>query len=225
MPFEGGIDSLSNGTLLLACAAAVLCLAMEADISPRPTLWRRTVARTAGVALLAVLAVIEQGPWLLVVGLALSAAGDALLAQDGERPFAAGLASQLAGYLAYVALLTTIGSGFGLLVSEPWRLALVAVATMATALLLRRLMPAVGAGLRGPAAAYAAVMIAMLIAAATVPGPLVVAGAALFVVSYALLGVRRFLLYEGSGPHRRAGPAVWVLYFLAQMAITLGVLL
>lgn len=221
MPFAGGIDLLSNGTLLLACVAAVLYLAMEAN----PASWRRAVAKTAGVALLAVLAVVEQGPWLLVAGLALGAAGDAFLARDGERPFLAGLASFLAAHLAYAALFTAIGAGLGLLVGEPWRLALVVVAAVAALVLLRRLLPAVGAALRVPVSAYVAAILAMTIAAATVADPLVAAGAALFVASDAILAVRTFLLPEGSPHHRRAGPAVWVLYFLAQVTITLGVLL
>jgi uncharacterized membrane protein YhhN len=221
MPFAGGIDSLSNGTLLLACTAAAVYLPMQA----RAPSWRRTVAKTAGVALLAVLAIIEQGPWLLVAALALSAVGDACLAHDGERPFLAGLASFLAGHLAYLALFVAVGQGLGLLTAEPWRLALDAVVTLAALLLLRRLFPAVGTDLRVPVGVYVAAILAMMFAASTVADPLVVGGAALFVVSDAILATQKFLLREGSRHHAWAGPAVWVLYFLAQTAITLGLLL
>ncbi len=221
MPFAGGIDSLSNGTLLLAFAAAVAYLPMQAAAPS----WRRTVAKTAGVALLAVLAVLEQGPWLLVVGLALSAAGDAFLAQEGERPFLAGLASFLAGHVAYVGLFLTLGQGLSLLSAEPWRLALDLVVIVAAGLLLRRLLPAVGSDMRVPVTVYVIAILAMMLAASTVSAPLVVAGAALFVASDAILATQKFLLPAGSPGHRRAGPAVWILYFLAQVAITLGVLL
>ena len=221
MPFSGGIDSLSNGTLLLACVAAALYLPMQGD---GPS-WRRTVAKTAGVALLAVLAVIEPGPWLLIAALALSAAGDAFLAQDGERPFTAGLASFLAAHLAYVALFAMLGQGLGLLAAQPWRLALAAVVSVAGVVLLGRLLPAVGPALRAPVSAYVAAILAMMLAASTVADPLVVAGATLFVVSDAILAIEKFLLPAAS-PHRRwTGPAVWILYFLAQLSITIGVLL
>lgn len=220
-PFAGGIDSLSNGTLLFAAAAAFFYLLVQA----RPPSWRRTLAKAGSVALLALLAIIEGGPWLLVAALLLSAAGDAFLAQEGEKPFLGGLASFLAAHLAYVALFWTHGGGIEILLAQPWRLALPAVALLATAVLLRRLLPAVGAPLRLPVTAYVAAILAMMAAAATVPAPIVVLGAALFVASDAILAVERFLLAPAS-PHRAwAGPAVWVLYWLAQAAITLGFLL
>lgn len=220
-PFAGGIDSLSNGTLLFAAAAAFFYLLVHA----RPPSWRRTLAKAGSVALLALLAVIEGGPLLLVAALLLSAAGDAFLAQEGEKPFLAGLASFLAAHLAYVALFWTHGGAAEILFAQPWRLALPIVALLATALLLRRLLPAVGAPLRMPVSAYVAAILAMMATAATVPAPIVVLGAALFVASDAILATERFLLAPAS-PHRAwAGPAVWVLYWLAQAAITLGFLL
>ena len=221
MPFSGGIESLPNGTLLLACVAAILYLPMQG----RPPSWRRTFAKTAAIGLLAVLAIIEGGPWLLAAGLALSALGDAFLAQEGERPFLAGLASFLAAHLAYIALFATASAGFGLIAGEPWRLALLVLVAGAALILLRWLMPAVGPALRLPVAAYVAAILAMMVAAATVRDPVIVIGAALFVTSDAILAIERFLLPEGPPHHRRAGPAVWMFYVAAQLAITLGVLL
>ena len=65
----------------------------------------------------------------------------------------------------------------------------------------------------------------MMVTAATVPVPLVMFGAALFVLSDAILAIDRFLLSPNSAHKAWAGPAVWVLYYLAQAAITLGFLL
>src|SRR5690606_10948726 len=65
MPFPGGMDSLANGTLLLSVAAALLYLPVQGR---SPSL-RRTIVKTAAVALLAVLAWIAGGPLLLVAAL------------------------------------------------------------------------------------------------------------------------------------------------------------
>lgn len=220
MPFAGGPDSLSNGTLVFSVAAALLYLMMQA----RPPSWRRTVAKAGSVALLAVLATLEGGPFLLVAALVLSAAGDAFLAHEGEKPFLGGLASFLLAHLAYVALFVAAGGGAEILAVQPWRLAIPVAATVAALLLLRRLLPAVGPALRLPVSFYVAAIVAMMWASATVPAPIVMVGAALFVASDAILAVEKFLLSPQS-PHRTwAGPAVWVLYYLAQATITLGLL-
>lgn len=220
MPFPGGIDSLANGTLLLSAVAAFLYLFVQ-DRSPS---WRRTAVKTAAVALLAVLAAVERGPMLLVAALVLSAAGDALLAQKEEKFFLAGLAGFLAAHLAYVALFAAAGGGLEILLVQPWRLALPLLATLATLLLLARLLPAAGPALRLPVAAYGFAILAMVWMAATVPAPVVMIGAMLFFVSDAILATERFLLARVA-PRRVAGLAVWVPYWLAQAIITLGFLL
>lgn len=221
MPFAGGIDSLSNGTLLLSAVAAFFYLLMRGQ----PPSWRRTATKTLAIALLAVLAAIEGAPVLLVAALALCAAGDAFLAQDGETAFLGGLASFLVGHLAYVALFVMAGGGFEIFVVQPWRLGIPALATMAALLLLFRLMPAVGASLKLPIALYVAAIAAMMWTSATVPVPVVMVGTALFLASDAILAVEKFLLSPTS-PHRAwAGPAIWILYWLAQVTITLGLLL
>lgn len=221
MPFEGGMDSFANGTLILSVVAALFYLAVQ-DRAPS---LRRTVVKTAATALLALLAWSEGGPALLVAALALSAAGDAFLAQDGERPFLLGLASFLAAHLAYVPLFVSAGGGTDILAWQPWRIGLAVAALLGAFLLVRRLLPAAGPRMRLPVIAYAAAILAMMVAAATVPSPIVVIGAVLFVLSDSLLAAGRFLLPAGSPRQRPVGIAVWVLYYLAQAAITLGFLL
>lgn len=221
MPFDGGIDSLANGTLVLSVIAAVLYLPVQG----RAPSWRRSLVKTASTALLAVLAYIQGGPALLVAALALSAAGDFFLSRAGERAFLAGLASFLAAHIAYVPLFLSVGGGTDILLWQPWRIGLAVVAIAGAGLLLRRLLPAAGAQMRGPVALYAAAILAMLLAAATVPAPVILAGAVFFVVSDSLLAAGRFLLPAGSPRQRPVGAAVWVFYYLAQAAITLGFLL
>jgi uncharacterized membrane protein YhhN len=209
MPFPGGVDSLANGTLLLSVAAALLYLPVQG----RPPSLRRTIVKTAAVALLAVLAWIAGGPLLLVA------------AQEGETPFLAGLASFLAAHLAYVALFLSAGGDAAMLTAEPWRLALALLAAAGAVVLLRRLLPAAGPAMRVPVAVYAAAILAMLWAAATVPAPIILAGAALFVLSDSLLAIGRFLLPPDLPRQPATGAAVWVFYYLAQAAIALGFLL
>lgn len=221
MPFAGGPDSLSNGTLLFSAAAAFFYLL----ILRRPPSWRRTAVKTGSIALLAVLALLEGGPMLLVAALALSAIGDAFLAHDGEKAFLGGLASFLAAHLVYVALFARVGAGTEILSVQPWRLALPVLVTLGALPLVRWLLPAAGPGMRVPVAAYAAAIIAMMWTSATVAAPVVMAGAALFVVSDAILAMAKFLFAPASRYHAWAAPSVWVLYYLAQVAITLGFIL
>jgi uncharacterized membrane protein YhhN len=221
MPFAGGPESLSNGTLLLSAVAAFLYLLML----HRPPSWRRTVVKTGSIALLAVLAQVEGGPLLLVAALALSAIGDAFLAQDGEKYFLGGLASFLGAHLAYVALFAGTGAGMEILAVQPWRLALPVVVTLAALPLLRRLLPAAGPDMRLAVAAYAAAILAMMWSSATVAAPLAMVGAAMFVVSDAILATAKFLFASESRHHAWAVPSVWVLYYLAQVAITLAFIL
>lgn len=221
MPFPGGIDSLSNGTLVLSAAAALLYLPVQGRA---PSL-RRTVVKTASTALLALLAVPEGGPALLVAALALSAAGDAFLSRDGETPFLLGLASFLLAHIAYVPLFLSVGGGLAILAAEPWRIALSLLAVAGAVVLLRRLLPAAGPQMRLPVAVYTAAILAMMLAAATVPSPIILIGAAMFVVSDSLLAIGRFLMPPHAPRQRPTGAAVWVFYYLAQAAITLGFLL
>lgn len=221
MPFAGGPDSLSNGTLLLSVITAFFYLVMLR----RPASWRRTAVKAGSVALLAVLALLEGGPTLLVGALVMSALGDAFLAHDGEKAFLGGLASFLAAHLVYVALFAGVGAGIEILSVQPWRLALPMAVTLAALPLLRRLLPAAGPGMRAPVAIYAVAIIAMMWTSATVAAPVVMVGAALFVVSDAILAMAKFLFAPASRHHVWAAPAVWVLYYLAQVAITLGFIL
>lgn len=220
MPFPGGIDANANATLVFSVAAAVI-YAFISDM--RPTLARSAV-KTLAVAMLAVLAALQGGPWLLVAALALSAIGDAFLSRDGEKAFLGGLASFLVAHVLYVALFLRSG-GVGLLSAEPWRGA-IAVAMVAFALaMFFALWRRVGPALRLPVGVYIAAILAMGISALTLNSLWVIGGAVLFMGSDGLLAAEKFLA-PAISPHRAwMRHAVWALYYAAQLAITLGFLL
>ncbi|HQR45478.1 MAG TPA: lysoplasmalogenase [Thermoanaerobaculia bacterium] len=153
----------------------------------------------------------------VALGLAFSLAGDVFLMLPKDR-FRAGLSSFLAAHLCYLAAFT---AGTGLLV-RPFP----AVAFGAFGLLLlRSLWPGVPARLRVPVALYVAVLLAMAVQAAgraadlrEASSLLAGAGAALFVVSDALLAWDRFRT-----PFRASRAVVLSTYFLAQWLIALSV--
>ncbi|RWM07195.1 MAG: lysoplasmalogenase [Mesorhizobium sp.] len=220
MPFAGGIDANPNATLLFSIAAAAI-YALALELSPRLA---RSAAKTLAVALLAALAVMQGGPLLLIAALALSAAGDAFLSRDGEKAFLGGLASFLVAHVAYVVLFLKVGGGIGLLTAQFWRGAIALAMAAFVVAMLAALWRRVGPSLRVPIAVYAAAILAMGISALTTY-PWVIAGAVLFMASDGLLAAERFLLAAIS-PHRVwMRYAVWVLYYAAQLSITLGFLL
>lgn len=220
MPFPGGLESTANGTLVLSLAAALLYLLMVG----RPPSWRRTLAKTAAVGLLTVLAIHLSAPWLLVAALGLSTAGDAFLAQDGERPFLLGLASFLAAHVAYVVLFAEAGEGIGYVLALPWRLVAAMLLTGFAGAMLGLLWQRLPADMKLPVGAYVAAIVAMGLTALTMPAPAVVLGAFCFVLSDAILATERFLVPAGSPLRRTTAPMVWVLYYAAQVLIVLGLL-
>ena len=221
MPFPGGIEANANATLLFSFVAAVI-YAFALDMPPKLA---RTAAKTLAVALLAVLAAMHGGLPLLVAALALSAVGDALLSRDGEKAFLGGLASFLAGHIVYVALFLKTGGGLELLSAQSWRGAIALAMAAFSIVMLAALWRRVGPQLRVPIAVYVGAILAMGLSALTTGNAWVIAGAVLFIASDGLLAAERFLLAAIS-PHRVwMRYAVWVLYYAAQLAITLGFLL
>jgi len=221
MPFPGGIENIANGTLIFSVLLAVL----YGFAVTRPVSLRRTVVKTGSVALLAVLAAVEGGPALLVAALVLSAIGDACLAQDGERPFLAGLASFLVGHIAYIALFWTTGGGMAAIVSDPSRIVIAVALIVGVGLILTRLWPAIEARMRPPVALYCAAILAMGISSLSELGPTVVVGAVLFMASDALLAAGRFLVAPGDARQAWLRPLVWTLYYAAQLLLTLSFVL
>lgn len=217
MPFPGGIENISNGTLIFSAVLALFYLFMV----ERPPSHRRTMLKAGSVIRLAALAFMEGGPILLIAALILSAVGDAFLAYNGDRAFMGGLVAFLLGHLAYVALFLLGGGGIDAIAG--WRIALAVVMVLAVAGSIAVLWRGVPGAMRLPVLVYSLAILAMGVASLTVPNPVVTLGAVLFMASDSLLALARFRpdLADGRGwvPF-----AVWTLYYLGQALITLGVL-
>ena len=157
---------------------------------------------------------------VVLLGLALSLAGDVFLMLPGNR-FLFGLASFLAAHLAYIWAFT-LGVGYEP-AQLPW-LAPFAFFGLMVVVLLWRGLP--DAALKGAVVAYLLVIVAMAWRAAVRAqspalagsGALALAGACLFLASDAVLAVDRF-----RRPFRAAEPIVFATYWAAQLLIALSV--
>ena len=176
----------------------------------RPPSLNRTVIKTLAIAALAALAVIMDGPWLLVAALALSALGDLFISRDGEAAFLAGLGSFLCAHIAYVALFWGVAGG----ASPIFAIAFGVYAVC----MLRWLWPHL-AEMKAPVCAYIAVIYAMGVVAAGAPVALwpVIAGAALFVISDSVLAAETFVFKDA--PRRWTAPVIWTTYYASQVLI------
>ena len=220
LPFPGGIEDPSNGSVIFSVAAAALYFIL---IDTRVSLLRSTV-KTLAVALLAVLCILQQQPLLLVVALALSAFGDWFLSRDGDKAFLLGLASFLAAHVAYIALFLATGSGLDILQAEPWRLILAISMTILALVMLVLLMREVGPDLRFPVTVYIVAILGMGISALTTSNIWIIAGALAFMASDATLATERFLTTAISPGRLAMRIAVWLLYYAAQALIVAGFL-
>jgi uncharacterized membrane protein YhhN len=199
--------------LAAACALAYLPLA------PRPSGKMRSITKTLAVALLALVAAMDQGPTLLVGALALCALGDWLLSRDGETAFMAGIGAFAAGHLAYIALFVSHSmADLGRLTQAPqlWIAGAFVLLGLAMAALL---VPRAGA-LKGPVLGYIPIILGMGIAALVLPGQgaliWVLPAALAFVASDLVLAFETFVLPKDH-PMLRATPfVVWPLYWGAQ---------
>jgi uncharacterized membrane protein YhhN len=199
-----------NGTAWLALAAGSLGLPALLVAEGRNLPRLRAVAKltcSAGFLLLAASLGVEGAyARVLLLGLALCAAGDALLLFPGERAFLAGLVAFLLGHLAYAVAFA------GLSAPTPW---IAALLVAAAALTLRWLWPHLGP-MRAPVTVYCAVISVMLWLALGTPRLELRLGAVLFYLSDLLLARDRFV---------RAGLRnqllLLPLYFTAQYLIAL----
>jgi uncharacterized membrane protein YhhN len=168
-------------------------------------------AKGAGVGLLALAAAFRArgvDGWLLAAVLALGSAGDVLL----EIDFAVGAAAFAAGHVAAIVL---YWRNLRHISSRRWWVAaaLPIAAALIPAFLLRGRPEAV------PFAAYALLLGAMAASAwlSRYPRGLVAAGALLFLASDMLIALR---MASGTAG---LGPPIWLLYYVGQLMIFLGV--
>lgn len=158
---------------------------------------------------------------VVLLGLALSLAGDAFLMLPGNK-FLWGLASFLAAHVAYIWAFT-LGVGYEP-AQLPWLAPFAFFGLMVVVYLWRGLPDAT---LKGAVVVYVLVIVAMAWRAAVraqspvVPYPsavTAVAGACLFLLSDTILAIDRF-----RQPFRLAQPVVFATYWAAQLLIGLSV--
>lgn len=213
-----GFDTWRLGVAGASLAVSVIYLAFV----DKPASPARTALKTAAIGILAVLPFSYLGTtganpiFALIAALALSAAGDLLLAlKDQQRYFVIGLATFLLAHLAYLAAFLPHAA-------TPQGAALVAVvaALAASGALLAVLMPRLGK-MKLPVIAYFTVIMAMVAAALSISGAswLLGAGAVIFALSDSLIAVRKFLT-----PFPGIHAAVWITYVAAQFMITFAFL-
>ena len=194
----------------IAVVVTGLAVHLWAEATGRPV--ARTVSKLAasagfvGVGLAA--SVGGSFAHLVLAGLLLSAAGDALLLSDRQPAFLAGIGSFLLAHVAYAAAFAPRAR-----VSLPVAgvLALVALAVV------RWLWPHLGT-FRAPVVVYAIAITAMLLLALGVESPLVRAGGALFYLSDLTVARDRFVRKQFA--NRLVGLP---LYYAGQVLIALSV--
>ena len=187
----------------------------------RPSLLR-TLVKGTSVATLALISGYSGAPPLLTLALGLGTIGDVFLSRDGERNFLLGLSAFLLGHLAYIGLLRGAGAPLVDLSSTPWKIGACVVLLGVAAVVVRRLLPHLGA-LRIPVLIYAVVIVAMGISAFSLPSQwpyvLAVVGAILFIASDAILGFELFVFREASSQRTLHASLLWVLYWGGQALI------
>lgn len=214
--------NLTTSFLLLSTVLAFLYLA---GWPPRTQVPARMLVKAGSVLLLAAVAFLNGGPWLLVLALAFGSLGDAFLVHDGKASFIGGLASFLVAHLLYAGLFWTAAGGLAAGMSDKGALVPASACLFAAAGVLLRLIWSGAAGLRLPVVLYAAAIIAMTISALTTGRPAVIAGSLLFFASDAVLALEKFRLQKDAPVRRLSAPFVWASYYLAQLLILLGWLL
>lgn len=180
-----------------------------------------TMVALAGTVVAADAAAHGAGRWLLAA-LACGLVGDIALLRRGARWFLAGVTAFLLGHLAYLACFLTLGF------DSPGAAWVGLVLLLAVAWLSRDTAPAAyrlaGAGVAAAVAVYSVVIGAALVAAWWTGLWTVAAGATIFAISDAVIG----MTLSSRGFERAAGPShllVMVTYHLGQFLIALGVVL
>lgn len=220
LPFPGGLENSQNGLLVLALLATVYYL-----LRPEGTSGGRwAILKAIPLAAMTIVAKDAAAPVALVVGLALSALGDFLLAHKGDRAFLAGLAAFLVAHIAYIWLfLGSAGDSAFIIPAEVWRLAGVVVIAIHAANMVRLLLPAVEKAMRLPVLAYVLAIALMGLSGALHATPHVFAGVVLFIVSDTFLATVRFLLPDESRHRKWLSLGVWITYIAGQLLILTGI--
>lgn len=226
MPFLSLSDPSSVAAAFIAALLALWFWTRFAGRNEDGASWTASAVKTGAVALLMVAGALAHAPWLIVLGLGLGALGDFALSRPGKAWFLAGMAAFALGHLAYVGAFWTRASDLGFAVPSGFQWA--GLAMLAAAVLgLGGWLASKAGDLRGPVMVYACLiglMAAMVVILPPHPGrALLVTGAALFLLSDALLGLRMFVVTAPQA-RLRLGLAVWPAYWAGQALILMGAL-
>lgn len=179
----------------------------------------KSAVKTLAVGLLAVAAIYAQAPLWLIAALALGSVGDFFLSREGDRAFLFGLVAFAAAHLAYVVLFLSHPVFDARLLIDPPRAVAAVVLGLFAAGMARLLWPRTGA-LRLPVMAYLVIICAMGLAALglplTQPAGIALIGAALFILSDAVLSLELFVLPATHAARRVTPFVIWSTYWLAQ---------
>ena len=213
------------GTIFLGLGAGLALGYLMQIATGRPPVgsWGRSLVKTGAALGLVAWGLWSAAPGLIVLGLALGAAGDFFLSRCGKPMFLAGMAAFAAGHLAYVAALWARAGALGFATPTPAQLALLAALGFGVAALGLWLSSRAGA-LRLPVLAYAMV-IGLMAASALILPPhagrgLIWLGVALFLGSDTLLALRIFVARDRA--QKPLDLAVWPSYWLGQALILAG---
>ena len=155
---------IANGALSALLALFYLLFGAARD-QPGPG---ASAAKTASVALLALIALAVGAPLPVTLGLAFGALGDFFLTRRGESAFLAGMAAFALGHLAYVAAFVTRGLELGGPVFGPVQTGLLVLLVLLIASTEVWLAPRT-ADLRGPVRGYGLIIGAMAAAVILLP--------------------------------------------------------
>lgn len=202
--------------LVMSAIAAVFYLGLDLVTADMPG---GAITKTLGIALLAAYAAFSRAP-ILALALVLSACGDFALALAPPAR-EAGMAFFGAAHLAYIGLFILA------IATQGWRkdgLILILALAVFAAAMFGWLRPGLG-DMTGPVSAYLAVIMVMAALAGLIKGPrLITIGAVLFVISDSLIAAGWFRGLEASyGIFDLHAAAIWITYYLAQVAIAVGV--
>ncbi|KAL2265089.1 hypothetical protein VTJ83DRAFT_6189 [Remersonia thermophila] len=213
---------LSSGLLAASVGNAVLYLAVVRSPPSRA----RMAVKTMSTALLSAFAAAQGGPALLAAALALGSLGDAFLAWDDEASFLRGLASFLAAHVLYAWLfIASPREQPGLhAVIAGWRAPVAGGLALLVPVMIALLMPRISSGLRPPVVLYSVAILVMAMTALTSDDGRVILGAVMFCSSDSILAAERFLVPRASAFRPWMQYAVWILYYVGQLYIALGVL-
>lgn len=213
---------IGEGPLQLTLAALSLVLAGAYLFLGRAGgLTARLLTKAGSVFLLALAAWIADAPILLVMALVFSSLGDMALVFAGRTAFLAGLAAFLMAHLLFsAAILAVYGWPGGHL--ETWQVVSMLLLGLGAAGLLASVWEG-ARGMRLPATAYAVAILAMTLLAVMTGSVLLLAGAALFFVSDAVLSLETFRLAPDAPVRRLTAPLVWITYFGAQLLLSYAI--